>query len=694
MTVEQRELVERLFEQAVTLPPDRRKVFLADNSQDPEVCAELETLLYFDAGYPPTGIAEAIQQAADSLTGAALVGQRVGPYRLLGRIGQGGMGTVCRAVRDDDQFQQTVVIKLLRFGHGEPIELQRLKRERQILASLEHPNIARLLDGGAWIPSGSADSQPYIVMEYIEGLSLIAHCEEKKLSVRERLLLFRQICGALSYAHRRLIIHRDIKPGNVLVTADGAPKLLDFGIAKLLDNETEAGTNTTTQTAAGLAAMTPDYASPEQFRGEPVSTVTDVYSLGAVLYEMLTGRRAHQLVFHDPSEMVREICEREVPPPSVVGGRQLRGDLDVIVLKAMQKEPARRYQSVDQFSEDVWRYLEGLPIIARPDTVAYRTLKFAQRHRLGLAAMMAILLALTGGTVVSAWQAVRASRAQQEAKAVNEFLEGDLLAKAGASAQSDSITKPDPELKVRTALDRAAARIIGKFAGQPLVEASIRHTIAKAYLDLGLFSEAEKHMTRSIELRRRALGVEHPVTLNTLNNLGQLYWRAGDNAQGEKILSPLLQVERRVLGERHPDTVSTMDELGTVYEHQNKIAQAERLYTEALSARRRMLGEEHPETLNSMNNLAVVYKDQGKYPQSEVMIAKVLEIQRRILGEEHPDTLTAMSNLGAIYWYENKYPQAELMLTKARWKESGACAGRGTLRHAACDRKSWRFICQ
>jgi serine/threonine protein kinase len=358
MTVEQRDQLERLFAEAVTLPPDCQKAFIAENSRDPEVSAELETLLFFDAGRPPTGIAEMIEQAADSLTETALVGQRVGPYRLMGRIGQGGMGTVCRAVRDDDQFQQTVVIKLLRFAQGEPVEIQRFRRERQILASLEHPHIARLLDGGAWLPPGSLDSQPYIVMEYVEGLSLIAHCEQKKLSLRQRLLLFREVCDALSYAHRRLIIHRDIKPDNILVTADGAPKLLDFGIAKLMDPEIEPGTGPIAQTATGQRAMTPEYASPEQFRGDPVSTVTDVYSLGAVLYEMLTGRRAHQLLSGDPSEIVREICEREMQPPSVVGGRELRGDLDVIVLKAMQRslhDATNRWNNSRRMSGAIWR---------------------------------------------------------------------------------------------------------------------------------------------------------------------------------------------------------------------------------------------------------------------------------------------------------------------------------------------------
>src|SRR5271169_207555 len=258
---QQHDLLDRLFAEVLVLPREQQAAFLERNCDDPEVRSEIESLLAF-ASRPLKGITEAIGHVAGSLAAPDFMGQRVGPYRLTGRIGQGGMGAVYRAVRDDDQFEKTVAIKMLRFPDGDPAILQRFRHERQILASLEHPNIARLLDGGAWNPPGSAEGQPYIVMEYVEGWPLTAYCEEGQLSVRQRLVLFRQVCDALSYAHRQLVIHRDVKPGNILVTADGTPKLLDFGVAKLLDPE--IGHGAATRTSTGLLAMTPDYASPEQ----------------------------------------------------------------------------------------------------------------------------------------------------------------------------------------------------------------------------------------------------------------------------------------------------------------------------------------------------------------------------------------------------------------------------------------------
>ncbi len=345
-------------------------------------------------------------------------GLTVGHYRLLGHVGRGGMGTVYKAVRSDDQFEKTVAIKMLRLGGPDPVGEQRFRAERQILASLEHPNICRLLDGGSWIPPGAAESQPFIVMEYVEGVPISTYCERHGLDIATRLELVRTVCSALSYAHRQLVIHRDVKPDNILVTPDGTVKLLDFGMAKLLDATADAA-----HTLTGVLLMTPAYASPEQVRGDAVSTVTDVYAVGVVLYELLVGRRLHSLTSNDPTEIYREICEREIPTPSSLGNRDLRGDLDVIVMKALQKEPSRRYQSVDQLSEDIRRYLDGLPIVARADTIVYRTRKFVRRHWLGLAAAVSLALALAGGTAVSLYQArIAETRFQQVRKLANRFL--------------------------------------------------------------------------------------------------------------------------------------------------------------------------------------------------------------------------------------------------------------------------------
>jgi serine/threonine protein kinase/Tfp pilus assembly protein PilF len=655
LTAQQRELADRVFAEALAIPPAQWSAFLAQACDDLDVRREVESLLSFSSR-PPEAIEQAIEHVAGSLAAPDFVGQRVGSYRLTGRIGQGGMGAVYRAIRDDDQFQKTVAIKMLRFPDGDPIMLQRFRHERQILASLEHPYVARLLDGGAWLPPGSTEQQPYIVMEYIDGLPLTTYCVQKKLSIRQRLFLFRQICDALSYAHRQLVVHRDIKPGNILVTSDGIPKLLDFGIAKLLDPAMGRGVHTLT--ATGLPAMTPDYASPEQIRGEPVSTVTDVYSLGVVLYELLTGRRPHQLETYDPLSIARAVCESEVPPPGI------NDDLDVVVLKAMQKEPGRRYQSAEQLSEDIRRYLDRLPIIARPDTLAYRGLKFVRRHRLGVAAVVALFIALVGGITASTWEAMRADTEAATAKAVNEFLQNDLLAQAGARAQSGPNTKPDPHLEVRTALDRAAARIEGKFAKQPLVEASIRQTIGVAYKDLGLYPQAQREVERALELRRRVRGEQDRDTMQSMYWVAELFRLQGKDAQAVAPFRKALEIRSRMLGAEHPDTLNTMSQLATVYQQLGRYAEAEPLYKKALEGQRRMLGEKHADTASTMNDLGVLYQREGRYAQAEQLDTRTLEITRELRGEEAPDTLTVMLNLAMDYVYEYKYDQAAPLLIK------------------------------
>jgi serine/threonine protein kinase len=293
-----------------------------------------------DGSYLPTqtGVPGEATVAKQPSTLSQWIGRRVGPYRIQKLLGRGGMGAVFLAARDDE-FRKSVAIKILRLDPDDPAVLARFRTERQILAALDHPNIAALYDGGS-----TEEGLPYIVMEYVAAQPIDAYCEAKDLSIASRLRLFRVVCGAVQYAHQKLIVHRDLKPGNILVTREGAPKLLDFGIAKLLLGPELAG-NAAVETRTGFLVMTPDYASPEQIRGEPVSTGTDIYSLGAVLYELLTGKRPHALTRYDPIEIQREICDTDPKAPSTVGGPLLRGDLDNIVLKALHRDPARRYAS-------------------------------------------------------------------------------------------------------------------------------------------------------------------------------------------------------------------------------------------------------------------------------------------------------------------------------------------------------------
>lgn len=405
-----------LYDVAVDLAATERAEFLDEQCQGDEELRHELTAMLRDAG---SGFTKALEQgvadAADNPGG--WVGRRMGPYRILRSVGSGGMGAVFLAVRDDDQFHKEVAIKTLKVETGDSFTLTRFRHERQILAGLEHPNIARLLDGGA-----NQQGTPYLVMEYVDGTPLTEYCRQRQLSVEGRLRVFREVCAAVQHAHQNLIVHRDIKPGNILVTAEGVPKLLDFGIAKLLD-PTQGTGELPVPTATMMRLMTPDYASPEQVRGEAVSTATDVYSLGAVLYELLTGTRAHAIKSYDAVEIARVVCQTEVTRPSARGDRRLRGDLDNIILKALQKDAARRYSSVEQFSEDIRRYLEGLPVAARADTFHYRTGKYVRRHRLGLAAAAAFTLVLGVGVASSLYEArIARARFQQLRKLANRFL--------------------------------------------------------------------------------------------------------------------------------------------------------------------------------------------------------------------------------------------------------------------------------
>ncbi len=645
--------LEKLFEQAVGLAAAEREQFLAEHCSDPDLRRELELLLAHDQG-AETLLQRAVSEEASSALQTFLFtpGQHVGAYRVLSIIGRGGMGLVYLAERADGKFEQRVAIKVLQSGVDPSWVNDRAQQECRILASLELPNIARVLDADV-----SHDGLPYFVMEYVDGLPLDRYCERHQLSLRDRLRLLLPLCDALHLAHQKLIVHRDLKPDNILVTEHGVPKLLDFGIAKVLGEVPVSPQNTATR------ILTPEYASPEQARGEPVTTATDIYSLGGVLYKLLTGSTPHQTKDKGPMEMVRVISEKEVRRPSELR-RELAGDIDSILLKALHTDPQQRYRSVDQFAADLQRWLEGRPVLAVPPSLAYRARKFGRRHRVALATVGAVALALVVAAVVSIREGIRANRETAVAEAVNEFLQNDLLAQAGASAQSGPSTKPDPDLKVRTALDRAAERIEGKFAKQPEVEASIRDTMGWTYMDLGLYPEARKQLERALELRRRVLGPEDAKTLKSITGLGRVAYLQGKYAEAEVLESQALEAQRRVLGPEHPDTLESINNLAVVYDDEGKFAQAEALDLQILEIRKRVLGPEHPDTLRSIGNLGVDYARDGKYAQAEGLLTQVLETEKRVLGPEHPDTLASDTNLAGLYFREGKYAQAEALYTQ------------------------------
>ena len=610
-------------------------------------------------------------------------GALIGRYHLLQKIGEGGMGEVWLA-EQKEPVRRRVALKLVKAGMNSREVIARFESERQALALMDHPAIAKVLDAGS-TPQGA----PYFVMEYVAGVPIPVYCDNHQLTTRERLELFVRVCEGVQHAHQKAIIHRDLKPSNILVTeVDGkpAPKIIDFGVAKAL---TQKLTADTMFTRVGSIIGTPEYMSPEQAlsSGEDIDTRTDVYSLGIILYELLAGTLPLELRQIAFEEFLRKLREDDAPKPSTrirteapatsvdvarkrrsepeALVRQIRGDLDAIALKALEKERSRRYGSAADLAADIGRYLRNEPVVAAPPSAVYRARKFARRHRWGLATACAFVLVLITATTVSVRQSIRAAKETAVAKAVSDFLQNDLLAQANTANQSALTARPDPDLKVRTALDRAAARITGKFDRQPEVEAAIRDTIGQSYVGLGQFPEARKQTERALDLRRQVLGTRNQQTIETMLHLAEISWRQGRYPEAEALERQGLATSRRVLGNEHPDTLAALRGLGGVYTLEGKYADAVTLESEALAISRRVFGPEHPATLRAMLNLGSVYSDLNKNAQAAELFSQILEIRRRVLGPEHPDTLLTMHNLANAYRRDGQLERAEALTTEA-----------------------------
>ena len=593
-------------------------------------------------------------------TVAAKVPSTIGSYRIIRLLGEGGMGAVYEA--EQDQPRRRVALKVIKSGWADRELLRRFELESQTLGRLHHPGIAQIYEAGA--AETSFGSQPFFAMEIIHGKPLIEYAEAKHLNTRQRLALMIQICEAVEHAHQRGIIHRDLKPGNILVEESGQPKILDFGLARVTDGDMQA----TRQTDMGQLLGTLAYMSPEQVTADPLAldTRSDVYALGVILYELLAGRLPYELSRH-VYEVVRTIQQVDPKPLSSIN-RAYRGDIETIAAKALEKDKTRRYGSAAELAADIRRYLEDRPIAAKPASTSYQLRKFARRNKVLVTGTFAVFLTLIVGVVVSTWQAVRARRAEVRAQAetataqaVVDFLQNDLLAQASANKQAGPKTKPDPDLKVRTALDRAAERIEGKFAKQPEVEAEIRQTIGQTYYDLGLYPEGRKQLEQALTLRRRVLGPDNPKTIETMLSLGLTALLQDKYAEAEEIDNRALEISRRVLGPENPVTLKCTSAVVNLYLAQHKAAQTEALAKQALEISRRVLGPEHPDTLYAAGNLAASYAGQGKYAQDAALLAPVLEISRRVLGPEHPETLNYMRGLSYAYLMQGKEALADEM---------------------------------
>jgi non-specific serine/threonine protein kinase/serine/threonine-protein kinase len=460
---------------ALDLPPEDRDAYIARVFVgDPELGEQVRSLVASSLAATPYFEQPPFRGSLPTLFTA---GHRIGPYRIVRELGSGGMGSVYLGERDDGEFLQRAAIKIVRGGFGTGFLLERFREERRILASLEHPNIARLLDGGT-----TGAGLPYVVMEYVEGEPIDRYCAERRLSLRARLAIFQQVCAAVQYAHQHLVIHRDIKPGNILVTSDGTPKLLDFGIAKLLDSETglERSTHTT------LRVMTPESASPEQVAGKPVSVAADVYALGVLLYRLITGRSPYGATPPEGAELIRAVCEDTPDPPSAhaAAGLSIPVDVDRIVMKALRKEPERRYASAGALSEDAQRFLDGRPVGAAPDSWRYRARKFVSRHGLAVAAAAALIVAVSGGVAATVWQAHVANR--ERTRAEREFNAVHGIAQAMLGEVHDAVSKLPGSTAAREILLRRGTEYLDKLSAETSGNDALAREVARAYLQLSI----------------------------------------------------------------------------------------------------------------------------------------------------------------------------------------------------------------
>ncbi len=632
--------IEYLFYAALELEEGRTAFLDEACGADGELRKEVESLLH-SSGQTMGFLRQPVLQAAQQITEEeSLSGKRIGAYQLLRQIGEGGMGKVYLAARADDLYRKEVAIKTVQGGLGQNrAMLLRFRSERQILANLDHPNIARLLDGGI-----TEDGLPYLVMEYVNGVRVDDYCRVNKLGTKQRLELFYTVCTAVEYAHKNLVVHRDIKPANILVTAEGFPKLLDFGIAKLLDPE--GGNLAPTLTSERM--MTPDYASPEQVRGDQVTTSTDVYALGVLLYELLAGKRPFKLDTTSPFEMARIICEQDPEPPSVVGAanaelaapdaaRTLSGDLDNIVLMAMRKEPTRRYVSVAALADDVKAYLTGYPVHARTDTWKYRSGKFVRRHKAAAAATLIVTLALVGFSIGMGLLAKRATRERLTAQRESQFLEGIFEAATPDQARGRQIT-------ARELLDQGAKRVDRELAGDPGLQGTMLENIGRAYLSLGLYDQAEPMLERAYALRKRSFGEENPDVAATLFALADSIRLQGDYKKAEPLFRQSLAIRQKQLGGQSSAVLESLAALGECLYLEDRDAEAEPLLRRALA-----LDRQQNTNSGSRNYLALLLERKGSYPEALQLLRESVEYHRRVSGEDSPEFALSLHNLaGAL----------------------------------------------
>lgn len=647
--------VRALFDAAAELPAAERQAFLAQAcADDPTVQQEVEELLAAMARSEqtwdrPAGADLAGALAADTESRAA--GGRVGPYEITRLIGMGGMGAVYEGVRADDQFHKRVALKFLKRGGVGDLAVRRFRYERQILANLSHPNIATLLDGGL-----TPDGQPYIAMEYVDGVPLTTYAAQHRLTVRQRIGLLLQVCAAVQHAHQNFVVHRDLKPGNILVTGDGAVKLLDFGIARLMrDSE---GLEMLPATQGGALAFTPDYASPEQVRGMPVAASSDIYALGVIASELLCGHRPFSLdgqLFAEwqtiltqapapaPSSLVRDADAAAFSTSAARLRRDLTGDLDAIVLQALRKEPERRYGTVDQFARDLQRHLDGLPVSAQRDSLGYRAGKFLRRRRLEVGALVLVGSSLVGGIVATTRQVQRVELERAKLEQVNSFL-----------TNMFSSVEPElngPEVTVATALSQAARRI-GEDSLAPELEAQIRHTLGQTYYAISAYDSADVHIRRAWTLRQQLFGDFDQRTSMSLSYVVAVAEARGQFAEAESLATLMVERQRRMPRDQYSATelATSLDNLARTIEQQGRLDDALAVKLESIALRRANTTDSAslaslPYTLNSV---AVSYVYRGEFAKAETLLLEALQTEARVHTDSSYNTGSLLRSYASL----------------------------------------------
>ncbi len=670
------EILKRIFEKALELDKSKREEYFNNLSEDKKIFInEVKSLL---TAYETTDDFLEIDPISDQSflddteqRSNPLIGKHIGPYLIEEELGYGGMGIVLVGKRDDKNFEQKVAIKILKQGLSTKYLVKRFEIERQILANLQHPNIAKLFDGGT-----TEEGLPYLIMEFIDGIPITEYCDKNNLGIKQRLKLFQIVCDAVQYAHQNLIIHRDIKPGNILVNQYGRPKLLDFGIAKLLDDHNDL-------TRTRMWHLTPEYASPEQILGQQITTASDIYSLGVLLYQLLTGCLPYKITNSSPIAISKIITEEKIIKPSEIQKNNnsennlipckekkekpvtsLKGDLDNIILKGMHRDPTQRYKSAQEFNDDINRYLKGLPVIARNDTIHYRLTKFVQRHKVGVSLFVLFNILIFLSVAVISHQKNIAAKERDKAQIENKKFEkvNDFLQQMLSSVAPSELGR---DVKVYDILEKAANDVEIELSDQPEIEASIKSTLGNTYVNLGEYDKGKPFLENALTINKNVFGEESKQTAQSLHDLALYYDWIGNYKMADSLYKKSINIFRKVLKQPTKRFADVLNDYAITNMNVEYYEKADKLYNEAIDIALTLYGEKNRNTAVFINNLALNSLGSGKLDEAEKYFKKSLEIIIELLGENRPEVGSTYNNLAYLYMLKNKYKLAEDYLLKS-----------------------------